>query len=48
MKRKMVNNNGSTPVKGNQNNEVQESPDYDKSEVDYSRGNDILSDIDSA
>ena len=48
MKRKMVNNNGSIPVKSNRNNEVQESPDYDKSEVDYSRGNDILSDIDSA
>lgn len=32
MKRKMVNNG--TPVKGKHNNEVQESPDYDKSDAD--------------
>jgi len=39
MKRKMVNNG--TPVKGIHSNEIQESPDYDKSDIDYSRYNDI-------
>jgi hypothetical protein len=33
MKRKMI-NNGSTPSKGIHNYEIQESPEYDKSDLD--------------
>ena len=40
MKRKMI-NNGGTPSKGINNYEIQEYPEYDKSDLDYSRGNEI-------
>ena len=47
MKRKMI-KHSSQPIKEAHNNEIQEYPEFDKSDLDYSSGNQILlSDIDS-